>query len=104
MYYAGNEDINHCNGVAVITTGRVAKSVRGYVPVSDRVIILQVEAKPFNINIIQVYAPTFTSSEDELEKFYQDINSVLKLVKSAENTIILADFNAKVNRRLWFRK
>jgi len=42
-------------------------------PFSDRIILLKLYAKPVNINVIQVYAPTTDSTEDEIETFYEEV-------------------------------
>jgi len=48
----------------------------------DKIILLKLYAKPVNINVIQVYAPTTDSTEDEIETFYEELKQVLKLVKN----------------------
>lgn len=68
------------------------------IPISNRVILIQHNSKQFNSNIIQVYAPTSTSSEEEIENFYKDLNEALFLVKKADNTIVMGDFNVKVGK------
>lgn len=98
VYYAGNDEAHHYNGVAFILAKNIAKSVKSVTPISDRVIILQLNSKPFNTNIIQVYAPTSTSSEEDLEKFYKHLDDALTLSKSSDNTIVMGDFNAKVGK------
>ena len=56
MIYSGGE--YHKNGVGIILRNEVAKPMIGYWPISDRVVMVKLQAKPFNINMIQVYAPT----------------------------------------------
>ena len=57
---------------------------------------MKLQAKPFNIAIIQVYAPTSESSEDELATFYCDLDKAKKECKSQEVVIMMGDLNAKV--------
>ena len=45
----------------------------GYEPISDRVLVVQLKAKPRNITLIQVYGPTTAATDEEMERFYQDI-------------------------------
>ena len=45
----------------------------------------------FNINIIQVYAPTTDHDDEEVEKFYDDIENVMKYAKSGEINIMMGD-------------
>ena len=70
MVYSGHQK-EHKNGVGVLTK-QVAKSMVGFHALSDRVLILKIASKPFNLVIIQVYAPTITSSDEDIEQFYND--------------------------------
>ena len=56
------------------------------------------KAKTFNINVIQVYAPTSASTEEELEEFYEELDKCNKECKDHEVNIVIGDFNAKVGR------
>ena len=56
--------------------------------------------QPFNVNIIQVYAPTQDHADEEVEVFYEKIENVIQRIKSGEVTCIMDDFNAKVGTRL----
>ena len=59
--------------------------------------MLKLQAKPFNINIVQVYAPTEDHPDDTAEFFYVEVR-VLEYAKSGEVTIIMGDTNAKVGK------
>ena len=96
MVYAGGEE--HRYGVGIMMKKSIANCMLGYWPVSERIIMLKLQAKPFNINIIQVYAPTQDHPDDTVEMFYDEIRSVLKYAKSGEVTIIMGDMNAKVGK------
>ncbi|XP_078246377.1 uncharacterized protein LOC144588115 [Pogona vitticeps] len=52
--------------------------------------------RPFNITIIQVYAPTTTAEETEIEQFYEDLQHLLELTPKKDVLLILGDWNAKV--------
>ena len=52
------------------------------------------QGKPFNITVIQVYAPT--SNAEEAERFYEDLQDVLELTPKKDVHFILGDWNAKV--------
>ena len=58
--------------------------------------IMKLKAKPFSINLVQMYAPTSSSSDEEVEEFYNNIDYCLKQFKSQDITIVMGDFNAKV--------
>ncbi|XP_042871504.1 craniofacial development protein 2-like [Penaeus japonicus] len=96
IIYSGGQ--NHEKGVGMVLDKEHSKSLKGYWPLSDRVLLVKLSAKPLDINIIQTYVPTADSSEEELEKFYSEIETALKHCKSFENTIIQGDFNAKVGQ------
>ena len=52
--------------------------------------------KPFNITIIQVYAPTSNAEEAEVERFYEDLQDLLELTPKKDVLFITAEWNAKV--------
>ena len=54
------------------------------------------QGKPFNITIIQVYAPTSNAEEAEIEWFYEDLQDFLELTPKKDVLIIREDWNAKV--------
>ena len=61
---------------------------------------MKIRGKPFNVNIIQVYAPTQDHADEELEAFYEKIENVLQRIKSGEVTCTKGDLNAKVGTKL----
>ena len=54
------------------------------------------QGKPFNITIIQVYAPTSNAEEAEVERFYEDLQDLLELTPKKEVLFIIGDCNVKV--------
>ena len=54
------------------------------------------QGKPFNITVIQVYAPTSNPEETEVERFYEDQQGLLKLTPKKDVLFIIRDWNAKV--------
>ena len=66
FYYCGQESLRR-NGVALI----VNKRVLGYNLKNERLILVHFQGKPFNIIVIQVYAPT--TNAEEAEWFYEDL-------------------------------
>ena len=60
-------------------------------------IFARFQGKPFNITIIQVYAPTSNAEEAEVEQFYEDLQDFLELTPKKKNVLfIIGDWNAKV--------
>ena len=76
--YCGQESLRR-NGVALIVHKRVQNAVLGCSLKNDRMISLHFQGKPFNITVIQVYAPTTTAKEAEVEQFYEDLQELLEL-------------------------
>ena len=54
------------------------------------------QGKPFNITVIQIYAPTSNAEEDDIEQFYEDLGDLLELTPKIDVLFILWDWNAKV--------
>ena len=54
------------------------------------------QGKPFNIMVIQVYAPTSNAEEAEIERFYEDLQDLLELTPKKDVLFIIGDWNAKV--------
>ena len=78
IYYCGQES-HRRNGVAIIVSKRVQNAVRGCNLKNDRMISVRFQGKPFNITVIQVYALTNNAEEDEVERFYEDLQDLLEL-------------------------
>lgn len=96
MYYSGGEHPQHINGVAIILSRSVSRSVTAFIPHSDRTMLIKLKSHPVDINIIQVYAPTADKPDMEIRNFYKEIKELLKYTKPAEVVIIMGDFNAKI--------
>ena len=75
---------------------RVRNAVFGCNLKNDRMISLRFQGKPFNINVIQVYAPTSNAEEAVVEWFYEDLQDLLELTPKKDVLFIIGDWNAKV--------
>ena len=75
---------------------RVQNAVLGCNLKNDRMISVRFQAKPFNITVIQVYAPTSNAEEAEVEWFYEDQQDLLELTPKRDACFIIGDWNAKV--------
>ena len=53
------------------------------------------QGKPFNITVIQVYAPTSNAEEPEVEQFYENLQDLLELMPKKDVLFIIRDWNAK---------
>ena len=75
---------------------RVWNAVLGCNLKNDRLISVRFQGKPFNITVIQVYAPTSNAEEAEVERFYEDLQNLLELTPPKDILFIIGDWNAKV--------
>ena len=57
---------------------------------------LRFQGKPFNITVIQDYAPTSNAEEAEVKWFYEDLQDLLELTPKKDALFIIGDWNAKV--------
>uniref|UniRef100_A0A8D8WNS4 Craniofacial development protein 2 n=2 Tax=Cacopsylla melanoneura TaxID=428564 RepID=A0A8D8WNS4_9HEMI len=98
FYYSGSPESDGVNyhGVAIAVDKTINNNVKHFLPLSNRVCLLQLNAQGRHINIIQAYAPTMDKDDEEVEEFYRDIAAAMRLTKSIDVTIVLGDFNAKV--------
>ena len=78
IYYCGQESLRR-NGVAIMVNKRVRNAVFGCNLKNGRMISVRFQGKPFNIMVIQVYAPTSNAEEAEVEWFYEDLQVLLEL-------------------------
>ena len=83
IYYCGQESLRR-NGVAIMVNKRVRNAVLGYNLKNDRMIYVHFQGKPFNITVIQVYAPTRNAEEAEVERFSEDPQDLLELTPKKE--------------------
>ena len=95
IYYCGQESLRR-NGVATIVNKRVQNAVLGCNLKNDRMTSVRFQGKPFNITVIQVYAPTSNTEEAELEQFYEDLEDLLELTPKKDILFIIGDWNAKI--------
>ena len=54
------------------------------------------QGKPFNITVIQVYAPTTNAKKPKVEQFYEDLQDLLELTPKKDILFIIGDWNAKI--------
>ena len=62
-------------------------------------ISVRFQGKPFNITVIEVYAPTRNAEEVEVEQFYEDLQDLLELTPKKDVLFIIGDWNAKVGSK-----
>ena len=88
---------------------RVQNAVLGCNLKNDSMISVRFQGKPFNITVIQVYAPTSNAEEAEVEWFYEDLQDLLQLTPKKDVLFIIENWNTKIvsqeftwsNRQIW---
>ena len=95
IYYCGQESLPR-NGVAIIVNKRVQNAVLGCNLKNDRMVSVRFLGNPFNITVIQVYAPTSNAEEAEVAWFYEDLLDLLELIPKNDVLFNIGDWNAKV--------
>ena len=95
MYCCGQESLSR-NGAAIRVNKRVHNAVLGCNLKNDRMISVCFQVKPFNVTVIQVYAPTSNAEQTEVERFYEDLQDLLELTPKKDVLFIIGDWNAKV--------
>ena len=94
IYYCGQESLRR-NGVAIMVNKRVRNVVLGCNLKNNRIISVRFQGKPFNITVIQVYAPTSNAEEAEFEWFYEDLQDLLELTPKKDVFYLIGDWNTK---------
>ena len=108
IYYCGQESLRG-NGVAITVNKRVRNAVLGSNLINDRMISVHLQGKPFNITVIQVYAPTSNAEEAEVEWFYEDLQDLLELTPKKRCPFHFRELECKrrksrdtwSNRQIW---
>ena len=75
---------------------KVQNTVLGCNLKNNRMMSVHFQGKPFNITVIQVYAPTSNAEKAEVERFYEDLQDLLELPPKKDVLFIIGDWNAKV--------
>ena len=75
IYCCGQKSLRR-NGVTIIVNKRVHNAALGCNLKNDRMISVRFQGKPFNVTVIQVYAPTSNTEEAEVEQFYEDLQDL----------------------------
>ena len=94
IYYCGQESLRR-NGIALIVNKRIQNAVLGCSLKNDKMISVRFQGKPFNITVVQIYAPT-SNEEAKVEQFYKDLQDLLELTPEKDIIFIIGDWNVKV--------
>ena len=95
IYYCGQESLRR-KGLALRGSKRVWNAVCWCNLKNDRMVSIHFQGKPFNIILIQVYAPTSNAEEADAERLYEDPEDLLELTPKKDVLFIIGDWCAKV--------
>ena len=97
VYFSGEEG-KHEYGVGLLVHKDIVGAVLVCQPVSSRLISIRLRAAPFNITIIQVYAPTSGHDDSEVDHFYQQLQETIDKTPQKDILVVQGDWNAKVGK------
>ena len=97
IYYCRQEFLRR-NGVALIVN-KSPKCSTWVQSQNNRTSSVCFQGKPFNITVIQGYAPATNAKEKEVEQFYEHPQDLLELTPKRDVLFILGDWNVKVGRQ-----
>ncbi|CAG4962688.1 unnamed protein product [Colias eurytheme] len=98
LFYSGSNTGRHTHGTGFLVPTNLLVNVIRFEAISDRLCMIRVRGKFFNISIVNVYAPTEDADEDTKDKFYDHLESVYEQLPGYDAKIVVGDFNAKIGR------
>ena len=91
VFFSGKED-KHKHGVGFLFHKDIVNTVMGCRPVSGRLITIHLRAVPFNITIVQVFAPTSDYDDNETEEFYDQLQNVIDQTPKKDILVVQGDW------------
>ena len=96
MFYYTGDDKAHQRGVGFLVAPKTVKSVLKVQPISDRIIVIRLNAKPQPMTIIQVYMPTTETEDDEVLSIHAMLQKVVDECPKKDRLVVMGDFNAQI--------
>ena len=93
-FFSGSED-RHEHGVEFFIHKDTVNAIMGCRPISSRLISIYLKVSPFNITIIQAYAPTTDNDDDDIEDFYNQLQEAIDQAPK-KDIVVQGDWNAKI--------
>ena len=102
IYYCGQESLRR-NRVAIIVNRRVQNAVLGCTLKNDRMISVHFQGKPFNISVIQAYAPTSNAEDAVVEWFYENLQDISELTPPKRCPLHYRglEYKSRMSRNTW---
>ena len=94
LYYSGGKQ--HQHGVGFLVSPMTARAITAVTPISERIMMIRINAKPSPVNIIQVYFPTTDANDDEVISMYKKVQDLVDGCAKKERLLVIGDFNAKI--------
>lgn len=98
IFYSGNGTGKHEFGTGFYVAKRVADNVIDFKPYNERICMLRIKTKFYNVTLISAHAPTEDKLEETKEIFYNQLENVFDSTPKHDMKIVLGDFNAKVGK------
>jgi hypothetical protein len=83
-------------GVGFLVNKRIAGEILGFNPVSDRIVTLRLAAKPCNVTVVQVYAPTEVATTEAKDDFLETLQTMLDSIPARDVLFLIGDFNSRL--------
>ena len=90
VFISGKED-KHEHGVGFLVHKDIVNTVMGFCPISSRLITIRLRAVPFNINIVQAYAPTSDDDDNKIEEFCDQLQNVIDQTPNKDILVVQGD-------------
>nr|XP_049612464.1 uncharacterized protein LOC125989972 [Syngnathus scovelli] len=97
FYFSGRED-RHEHGVGFLVNKEVTGAVIACQPINSRIITIRLKSLPFNLTIIQAYAPTTDHPDEEVEDFYHQLQKVIDETPKKDILVVQGDWNGKIGK------
>jgi len=98
IYYSGTRDQIGQVGTGFILLGRIRDNVIGFEAMNERFCKIGLKSKCNNLTLINIYAPTEDKTDEEKEKFYDDLQTVLDRTPKSDTVIVLGEANEKLGK------
>ena len=96
FWYSKGEDEPREHGVGFAIRNKLIQLVELGSPISERLMLMKFNTEEASTNLLSVYTPTLTSSQDVKDAFYSKLNETIKCIPKNEALFLLGDFNARV--------
>lgn len=78
--------------------GRTRQRIIGFMPINERLCILRVKGKFFNMSLINIHAPTEDKVDEDKELFYEELENAYDSCRANDIKIVIGDINAKIGK------